>query len=224
MLKTFLTVIAFTLAFAGSAKAAEPTDSLVFIFHIEINKNDQASLQNAEITKGESSAYPKSSFDDYTLTLLTAHNQIIYQTPVDVTFPIISTSSAPGHDHINLDKVIETYRLPLNYLAKTLTLTHHGKTILSADVITATCQQSAADGVCLEFCQSRGLDPDCFQCGNGFCDPNETYNSCPVDCNALETALVSRPKSSASTPWVISIGALVVIGLDSLIIRTRRGK
>lgn len=214
-LKYLLFILAL-LALGGHFALAKYDDGLVFIFNALINKTGSAELKSAEIIKGEPSIFPAQSSDGYAIELLAIDGQTIYKTPVEVVFPF----SWPTPEEGPPNSVIESYRLPLNYLAATFELTRSGKAILSTSVPQAVCQQTQKDGVCAEFCQGRGLDPDCFQCGNGFCDPNENADICSLDCptvanQASQTPPPARPSTS---PWLVIAGVLVILGVAGAVL------
>lgn len=74
--------------------------------------------------------------------------------------------------------------IPLFYTASTINFFLNGQKIASIDLVENFCK--SGDRFCHNFCALKAVDSDCFYCGNGVCEKNETKSKCPQDCSALK--------------------------------------
>lgn len=214
-----------TLAFILCALALDHVQASGSIFAVEgnVNKNDGVIITKVDLELGDqTAASPKDK--DYSARLISEFGRELHVEGLAVGFEII-VDPLPGvsAQNIELNESPFVIRLPFYYSADRLEFRHGDKIIKTINLPQAICQSPQSDGLCQEFCQGRGLDPDCFQCGNGFCDPNETFNSCSLDCDAPVAAQVSETKFQNYRLAVGVVAGMLIAGvLATLFVKRAR--
>jgi len=90
--------------------------------------------------------------------------------------------------------------LPIFYTGSAINFFYKKQKLFSIDLINNFCK--SGDRICHKYCALKGVDSDCFFCGNGVCEKNETKINCPNDCSSLKKSL---PSNNLILPENISV-------------------
>lgn len=195
----------------------------IFVVTGALAKDGHVSIEHVSIEQGAPSVATPLSAGDYSLAILSDFQHELYSTALPIS---LTLHGEPGGQPFQLNSLPLRLRLPFFFSAKTLVFKHSETTLLTLDLPRAVCAATAHDGVCLPYCLGRGLNPDCFQCGNGACDPGETVASCSRDCGiapAVATTIktptpTTVPQTSNALAYVLAGGLALVVGLGALIV------
>lgn len=219
---SFFIVIVLIFLFgltSGNVSLAQP--EYVLLVDLIVTKEHVVEVETIKIIEGEPTLQMLEG--DYSLALTTSDNQLLHQELLPISFEF---HYDPSPEIISLDKVNIIKRLPLFLEAEHLLVYYQDEIIAKINLAQEVCQQRDKDEVCYEFCSDKGLDPDCFGCGNTVCDPSEDETSCPQDCARDIAASQEKPASSNLGLWLMAaLAAIAVIVILILVfLRSKQKK
>ncbi len=122
----------------------------------------------------------------YSLQVISTENKILFEKYLPKNFIT---------NQLNQNQII----IPLFYTASSINFFYNRQKLTSIDLIANFCK--SGDRVCYKYCAFKKVDEDCFFCGNGVCEKNESRAKCPQDCSGLK----SRQSENLILPENIAI-------------------
>lgn len=204
-----LSVCALVLGLAAPTQAAAPTPpGKVFVINVTIHNNFTLDTTSAQVRAGMPTISASGDAAKlYTARLVSLDNTTLAR----VHFPLNFTV-ADNPNEVTVPEVYEVLKLPFAITAKAVEFSRPDGTVFGiTNLVTALCSPTS-DGQCSEYCAFKAVDPDCFRCGNGVCEPSETVASCPVDC-AVATAASAKttPTHSSNNPLLYAFIMVVLV-------------
>ena len=194
----------FLLSTPAGAQSLESSD--VFDITFSVSGGDNVIFEEARIIHGEPSVFPDFSTLDYSLRTVTTEGERIYETPFDVIL-LVNPESDSQISPVSL-------RLPVNYLTSRLEILRNDKIIGFTSIPVLACSQAVTDGMCHDFCDVRGLDPDCRVLSE-ILPP-------PIPQEAIETELEAENKTSTLTALASGLVIIVMILLYILLHKRKK--
>lgn len=193
--KVLIMALVFLLCSVVQGKSKED----LFFFQGEIYQNNSVKLTDFSLRKG----FPDDFVDTerglkhpnaYEFRLVTKRGEVIFSGVGLVSFTIyvepVNLTAVNGSDIITLEKNEVFLKIPYYSSADLLQIFRKGKVVYSLNISHEICIK---DAKCPDYCKGR-KDPDCEVpltttsiilnplCGNGVCNKEESYRSCPKDC------------------------------------------
>jgi hypothetical protein len=175
MRRIFLTL---TALFFIISEANSISFNLEFTFY----KNDTAKIDLIEISE-----LPESSFDefvpgDYKIALLSKSGELLWEK--STVIEMVLEPEIGGEEPFVYESRDFFWRLPYLEEAEKIRFSKKDITIFEINLPEKFCIDN--DKKCHNYCESRGLDKDCFSCGDGLCSLNfgENFGNCKQDCKS----------------------------------------
>jgi hypothetical protein len=187
----------------------------IFVLDIYIYRNDStAKLVDFKLTEGVPQSFPEPPPEfNYTLTIYSVDNQILFQKPIIVGFLV---SIFPEGEKL-LDEVFLRLRIPYFENAKRIDIYRNNKKIFSYEIcyINGVCDSSKGENSvnCPEDCKPKTV------CGNKICEVGETKENCCKDCGCPSGYTCIENKCIKTTsPLIYLIPVLIIATLVIIII------
>jgi len=175
MRKLIPLLIMISLCFVTTVNAAEQ----MFVFRADLNRNHTVQLIDFSLTDGKLREFSQTP-SDYHLKMFSDTNILILDVPLQISFTAYPETNFTI-DTIELNQTSIYLRLPYHENAAKIRLFYQNEMLYSLDIKSHLC---ISDGECNPFCTWQE-DADCVrpsECGNTVCEHDETYTSCPADC------------------------------------------
>lgn len=172
----------------------------VFFVDVTVTKDLAVTPNLVRIAAGEPSNFEGVN-STYQAQLVSLDGAILYTTAIPVDFRVYDSPTINTTSQVRL-----ALKLPYFLTAQSIKLLKQGAVFGRIDLAPALCP-TTSDSQCSEFCALKKIDPDCFRCGNGLCEPNESAAACPTDCS---TVVIPAPRPK---PDFTPLLALAILGL-----------
>lgn len=200
----------------------------VVSIEMTIHKNDTATLNEALVVDGQASYYQWES--DYEIQLLDESASVIYQSPVGVTFLIMSNPPVPT------DQIELLHKAPFNDSMRTVRLLKHNQSIFEQELQLCNkngiCDSYETYLSCPDDCPLDEQDGVCLNDHEGICDPDCAQGVDP-DCKLI---MAEEPKRNETTtpatqqenqpfnpfPWIIALLVIIIIVIAILFIHGKK--
>ncbi len=200
--------LAVGFLFLGGAVAshaqtqAQPMASgQVFFMDVTVTKSLVATPNLVSIAPGQPSVFAGIN-PAYQAQLVSLDGAVLSTTSIQVDFGVYDSPTINTTSQVRL-----ALKLPYFLTAQFVKFLKDGTVFGSVDLTQALCP-TTPDGQCSEFCALKKVDPDCFRCGNGVCEPGESATSCPTDCS---TVLVAMPRPTPDFTPALALAILVLL-------------
>lgn len=178
-----------------------PTEQVFFI-DLTVTKNLVVTPNLVRIAAGQPSIFAGTS-PMYQAQVVSLDGAVLYTTAIPVDFTVYDSPTIHTTDQTRL-----ALKLPYFLTAQSLQLLKDGIVFGSVDLARALCP-TTPDGQCSGFCALKKIDPDCFRCGNGVCEPRESATICPTDCS---TTVIPAPRPKPDFTLALALAILVLAG------------
>lgn len=198
MLRTTI-IVTFFLIFLVQTATADQIEKKIFIFYLDICRNDTVKLNSFEENIGTTS-YEQTT-GDYEFRLVSRDERILYKMFMDIFFVIhrdvVDEEGNMQYESIELDCREIFLRYPFFENSKRLEIYNKDKIISSIDIPSQekpsacgnkNCETGETQENCCKDCGCQKamecVNNKCVskKCGNNKCDTDENYNTCPKDC------------------------------------------